>query len=76
MTADPLSLTAEPARFVRRLPAPGTAPGGGLHGAFRRFLRWYDRYLQRRALADLDERLLRDVGLTRADVRRECRRLF
>lgn len=76
MPAEPLTPAAGPARFVRRLPAPGIAPGNGLRSAFRRFLRWYDRYLQRHALADLDERLLRDVGLTRADARREGRRLF
>lgn len=29
---------------------------------------------QRRQLAALDARLLRDIGLTRADVERECRR--
>jgi len=29
---------------------------------------------QRRQLAALDERLLRDIGLSRADVERECRR--
>lgn len=30
-----------------------------------------ERGRQRRALADLDDRLLRDIGLTRADVRDE-----
>lgn len=31
---------------------------------------------QRRQLAALDDRALRDIGLTRADVERECRRLL
>lgn len=31
-------------------------------------------YRQRRALASLDDRLLEDIGLTRADVVRETRR--
>jgi uncharacterized protein YjiS (DUF1127 family) len=31
-----------------------------------------ERGRQRRALADLDDRLLRDVGLTCADAEREC----
>lgn len=70
MTVD-LPILRPRATFPRRVPLPAA----GLGGAFRRFMRWYDRYLQRRALADLDERLLRDVGLTRADARRECRRL-
>ncbi len=36
----------------------------------------YDRYLQRRALAELDDRMLRDVGLSRADVEREISKPF
>jgi uncharacterized protein YjiS (DUF1127 family) len=35
-----------------------------------------DRTRQRRALALLDDRLLRDVGLSRADVEREYSRPF
>jgi uncharacterized protein YjiS (DUF1127 family) len=31
---------------------------------------------QRRALGALDDRLLRDVGLTRAEARRECAKPF
>ena len=31
-----------------------------------------ERNRQRRSLAELDDRLLRDIGLTRADARREC----
>ena len=31
-----------------------------------------ERRRQRRALLELDSRLLRDIGLTPADVRREC----
>jgi uncharacterized protein YjiS (DUF1127 family) len=35
-----------------------------------------DRAAQRRALARLDDRLLRDIGLTRLDVREECNKWF
>ncbi|PDQ18149.1 hypothetical protein CN311_26345 [Mesorhizobium sanjuanii] len=38
--------------------------------------RWYDRHLQRLDLAEIDEHLLRDLGLTREDVRRECAKSF
>jgi len=37
---------------------------------------WMERVRQRRALADLDDRLLRDIGLTRADVWLEIKKPF
>jgi len=37
---------------------------------------WQDRAQQRRHLASLDDRLLRDMGLSRADVEREARQPF
>jgi uncharacterized protein YjiS (DUF1127 family) len=40
------------------------------------FMRWYDRYLQRRALAELDERMLRDIGVSRSAAAREIRKPF
>ena len=43
----------------------------------RRLLaRWYDRHLQRLDLAEIDDHLLRDLGLSREDVRRECAKSF
>ncbi|WP_352500206.1 DUF1127 domain-containing protein [Mesorhizobium sp. M0058] len=43
----------------------------------RRLLaRWYDRHVQRLDLAAVDDHLLRDLGLTREDVRRECAKSF
>jgi uncharacterized protein YjiS (DUF1127 family) len=38
--------------------------------------RWHTRARDRRALASLDDRMLLDVGLTRADVQRESAKLF
>lgn len=37
---------------------------------------WYQRWQQRAHLDELDDRLLRDVGLTRDQVRRECAKWF
>jgi uncharacterized protein YjiS (DUF1127 family) len=37
---------------------------------------WGERWRQRRALAALDDRLLGDIGLTRADVAREAAKPF
>lgn len=42
----------------------------------RLLARWYDRHLQRRDLAEIDDHLLRDLGLTPQDVRRECAKSF
>jgi uncharacterized protein YjiS (DUF1127 family) len=37
---------------------------------------WFERSRQRRALAELDDRLLRDIGVTSAQARREAARPF
>ena len=37
---------------------------------------WMERSRQRRALAELDDRLLRDIALTRDVARRECANPF
>lgn len=42
----------------------------------RRLAHLYDRQVQRRDLSELDDHLLRDLGLTREDVRRECAKSF
>jgi uncharacterized protein YjiS (DUF1127 family) len=46
--------------------------------AFRRFARWctlcHARAAQRRHLAELDERMLKDVGITPAEAARESAR--
>ncbi len=38
--------------------------------------RWYGRARERRALAHLDERMLRDIGISAADARREAAKPF
>jgi uncharacterized protein YjiS (DUF1127 family) len=37
---------------------------------------WFERSRQRRALAELDDRLLRDIGVTSAQARREAAKPF
>jgi uncharacterized protein YjiS (DUF1127 family) len=44
--------------------------------AVRIVLFWLERSRQRRALAELDDRLLRDIGLTRDQARQECANPF
>jgi uncharacterized protein YjiS (DUF1127 family) len=41
-----------------------------------RILTWQERARQRRALESLDDRMLKDIGLSRADVMRECDKPF
>jgi len=61
MTADPLS---RPAAGRLRLSFPRTL--------CRLLARWCRRHRQRVELAELDDRLLADIGKTRAEVEREC----
>jgi uncharacterized protein YjiS (DUF1127 family) len=37
---------------------------------------WIERVRQRQALAGLDERMLRDIGVTRVEAVRECEKPF
>jgi uncharacterized protein YjiS (DUF1127 family) len=59
------------AGHVRRLPFPFVT-------WFRPRLlsHWYERHLQRLHLAEIEDHLLRDLGLTPQDVRRECAKPF
>ena len=59
-----------PAPHAGLAPAAGTLtlrPAGLLQRLFSALADWNDRYRQRVHLAQLDERMLRDMGLTRAD---------
>ena len=61
-----------PLRFFRH-------PGGLAHlgsAAVRAVLFWMERSRQRRALSELDDRLLRDIGLTRDEALQECANPF
>lgn len=44
--------------------------------ACNRLLRWHQLSRQRRALLGLDERMLKDIGITRLEAEREARRPF
>jgi len=60
--------------FVR--PSRGKAGIGVATRFFDMLMVWLDRTRQRRHLAELDERLLRDIGLSRAEVEHETSRPF
>jgi len=47
-----------------------------LNAASDTFLDWQERHRQRRALSKLDDRMLRDIGISRADADSEYRKPF
>jgi uncharacterized protein YjiS (DUF1127 family) len=49
---------------------------GHRHPLVRLISVWIERARQRRALADLDDRLLRDIGTTRREAMDECDKPF
>ena len=69
--------------IIQRIAPPGRllsdivqgSPGSVMGRMTGAVSEWHDRARQRRHLAALDGRLLRDIGLTPADVDAECRKL-
>ena len=60
--------------FVR--PSRTNAGRGLVTRLFDQLIEWLDRARQRRHLGELDDRLLRDIGLSRAEVENEVSRPF
>ncbi len=54
----------------------GPRLGEALASLLEVFLIWQDRGVQRRALAQLDDRMLKDIGLSRVDAVREAGKPF
>jgi uncharacterized protein YjiS (DUF1127 family) len=84
MTTVSLFVTQEPSDGVYEWPAPRViearqpeppAPQPRL-SLSRRIASWIERVRQRDALANLDDRMLRDIGLTRYDVAAETGKPF
>ncbi len=50
--------------------------GLGLLRALEVVERWFDRHAQRQALLELDDHMLRDIGLSRADAASEASKRF
>ena len=66
-------------RFVPMLPARAQRRGGRLSwfaGIVDGVLEWQERARQRAALRSMDERMLRDIGITRADAMTEVEKPF
>ena len=57
-------------------PGAGPTASGLFAGVFNRLLLWQERASQRQALSSLDDRMLRDIGVTRAEAERESGKPF
>ncbi len=51
-------------------------PGGATGHFFDALVSWHERAQQRRDLRSLDDRLLRDIGVSRAEAEEEARKPF
>jgi uncharacterized protein YjiS (DUF1127 family) len=73
---------SSPAHVLGRAPlgtaaaTPRPASGGAIQRALDLLLEWRSRARDRRELAALDERSLRDIGLDRGTVWSECAKPF
>jgi uncharacterized protein YjiS (DUF1127 family) len=58
-------------------PARSAAPAAGwIDGVSSLLARWLDASRSRQTLDDLDEHMLRDIGITRDEAQREARKFF
>jgi uncharacterized protein YjiS (DUF1127 family) len=58
-------------------PAHAAAPAARwIHSASNVLARWVDTARSRQTLDDLDEHMLRDIGITRDEAQREARKSF
>jgi uncharacterized protein YjiS (DUF1127 family) len=62
--------------FQLRNARGAAAPRRLLSNLLSRFRGWRERARSRHLLLQLDDRMLRDVGLSRSDVDRECAKHF
>jgi len=56
--------------------APTSSFGSRAASLLRHILAWSERIRQRRALAAVDDWLLKDMGVSRSDAMRECDKAF
>jgi len=51
-------------------------PAGRLPVTMKKIAFWYERWMQRQNLAELDDHILRDIGISPREVERECAKPF
>jgi uncharacterized protein YjiS (DUF1127 family) len=65
-----------PSHWSQRTTTPSQDLWPRIRGGLSVLLLWMDRSGQRQDLAELQDHQLRDIGLTRDDIRRECSKPF
>ena len=68
--------TSDKSGSIQTRPAARKAQLGLVARVVDLMLTWSDRMRQRRHLAELDDRLLQDIGVSRADIENEISRPF
>jgi uncharacterized protein YjiS (DUF1127 family) len=68
--------TSDKSGSIQTRPAGRRAKMGLVSRVVDLMLTWSDRMRQRRHLAELDDRLLQDIGVSRADIETEISRPF
>jgi uncharacterized protein YjiS (DUF1127 family) len=71
-----VDLLLPPRAYSRWHPKERRQPIHLFAGAVVLIGRWIERTRQRQALAELDDHMLRDIGVTRVEAARECRKPF
>ena len=56
--------------------APARSAGAFLAGIFNRLAEWQERHEQRAHLAGMDDRMLKDIGVSSVDAAREADKPF
>jgi uncharacterized protein YjiS (DUF1127 family) len=69
-------LLSPPRTYSPRHPKERRGPVQPVAATFSLIAGWIERMRQRQALADLEDHMLRDIGITRVEAARECRKPF
>ncbi|HYG85743.1 MAG TPA: DUF1127 domain-containing protein [Azospirillum sp.] len=67
---------SSPSTFLSAMRAAASVIATGIWAVAESSMPWYERWRQRQALMRLDDHMLKDIGLTRADVELEVTKPF
>jgi len=76
MKTEPETIAVNQIDTLEGLDPKWRKPASPMLAAVRRIAFWYGRWLQRQDLAELDDHILRDIGISPREVKRECAKPF